>query len=340
MIGTIKKRTRLARLARRCRCKRMKHLLLKLLLFIVVVACCCALLFRSLLSAVSASDNAAKSLKLAQNVRRSRRHHHRDSEWNTTMLRSSPQASPEIVPSEIAATTTHATTHATTTTTTTHATTTTTTTTTALSKQAPAIILKEFDQINTLQRLHSLNKNAAANTTSILPMTNIMNMVSTLSRTTLSRRSAFVTRQVIREIQAMASTLSRRSAFETRQVVRKMQVMVSILSRRSAFERRQVIRTTWGGHDNMFFAVGACCPIPKEHRAVHTCKRAQICRLERTNLRQSVRICVLKSTSIKEQTEWDLQCAQDDLKIAEENAKYKDIIQMPEIDVYRHFPKK
>jgi hypothetical protein len=171
-------------------------------------------------------------------------------------------------------------------------------------------------------------------------MTNIMNMVSTLSRTTNSRRSAFVTRQVIREIQAMASTLSRRSAFETRQVVRKMQVMVSILSRRSAFERRQVIRRTWGGHDNMFFAVGACCPIPKEHRAVHTCKRAQICRLERTNLLQSVRICVLKSTSIKEQTEWDLQCAQDDLKIAEENAKYKDIIQMPEIDVYRHLPQK
>jgi hypothetical protein len=124
------------------------------------------------------------------------------------------------------------------------------------------------------------NAAAAANTTSILVMTNKMNKK------------------------------------------REIQVMVSILSRRSAFETRQVIRNTWAsGHDNMFFAIGTCCPIPKQDRIVHTCRRAN-------------------STSIKEQTEWDVQCAQEDLKIAKEKAKYKDIIQMPDIDVYRHLPQK
>jgi len=103
---------------------------------------------------------------------------------------------------------------------------------------------------------------------------------------------------------------------------REMQVMVSVLSRRSAFETRQTIRETWAsGHNNVFFAVGVCCPIPPNDRKKWTCKRA-------------------KSTSVEEQSKWDMECAKQDLKIAEEEAKYKDIIRMPDIDVYRHLPQK
>jgi len=101
-----------------------------------------------------------------------------------------------------------------------------------------------------------------------------------------------------------------------------MQVMVSVLSRRSAFETRQVIRETWAsGHNNVFFAVGVCCPIPPNDRIKWACKRA-------------------KSPSVEEQSKWDMECAKQDLKIAEEKAKYKDIIRMPDIDVYRHLPQK
>ena len=103
---------------------------------------------------------------------------------------------------------------------------------------------------------------------------------------------------------------------------REMQVMVSVLSRRSAFETRQVIRETWAsGHNNVFFVVGVCCPIPPNDRKKWTCKRA-------------------KPTSVEEQSKWDMKCAKQDLKIAEEESKYKDIIRMPDIDVYRHLPQK
>ena len=103
---------------------------------------------------------------------------------------------------------------------------------------------------------------------------------------------------------------------------RDMQVMVSVLSRRTAFETRQVIRETWAsGHNNVFFAVGVCCPIPPNDRKKWACKRA-------------------KSTSVEEQSKWDMECTKQDLKIAEEEVKYKDIIRMPDIDVYRHLPQK
>ena len=102
----------------------------------------------------------------------------------------------------------------------------------------------------------------------------------------------------------------------------EIQVMVAVLSRRSAFETRQVIRDTWAsGHDNVFFAVGTCCPVPPSDRLKWTCTRSQ-------------------STSIEEQTKWDVQCAQEDVHIAEEETKYKDIIRMPDTDVYRHLPQK
>ena len=66
-----------------------------------------------------------------------------------------------------------------------------------------------------------------------------------------------------------------------------MQVVVSVLSRRSGFETRQVIRDTWAsGHNNVYFIIGACCPVPVKHRKKFTCIRK-------------------KMSTIDEQTEWD-----------------------------------
>ena len=105
-------------------------------------------------------------------------------------------------------------------------------------------------------------------------------------------------------------------------VKREMNTMVTVLSRRSAFETRKIIRETWAsGHDNVFFAVGACCPIPPSDRKKWSCIRA-------------------KATSIEDQTKWDTDCAKEDLKMAEEEQTYMDIIRMPDIDVYRHLPQK
>jgi len=102
----------------------------------------------------------------------------------------------------------------------------------------------------------------------------------------------------------------------------KMNTMVNVLSRRSAFETRKTIRETWGsGHDNVFFVLGTCCPIPPSDRKKWTCTRA-------------------KATSVKDQTKWDKHCSEEDLKITEEEKTYKDIVIMPDIDVYRHLPQK
>ena len=101
-----------------------------------------------------------------------------------------------------------------------------------------------------------------------------------------------------------------------------MQVVVSVLSRRSGFETRQVIRDTWAsGHNNVYFIIGACCPVPVKHRKKFTCIRK-------------------KMSTIDEQTEWDKRCAQEDLKIADEDSKYKDIIKIAEFDVYFNLSRK
>ena len=102
----------------------------------------------------------------------------------------------------------------------------------------------------------------------------------------------------------------------------KIQVAVFILSRRSAFETRQVIRQTWAsGHKNVFFAVGRCCSIPPDDRKKYTCSRK-------------------KPSSASSQKSWDAECGAQDKKLANENDKYKDIITMPDVDVYRHLPQK
>ena len=101
-----------------------------------------------------------------------------------------------------------------------------------------------------------------------------------------------------------------------------MNVMVCVLSRRSAYETRQVIRDTWASkHNNVFFAVGKCCPIPPGDRKKWTCTRS-------------------KSSSTKSQQEWNSNCAKEDLHIASESDKHGDIITMPDVDVYRHLPQK
>ena len=44
-------------------------------------------------------------------------------------------------------------------------------------------------------------------------------------------------------------------------------VVILVLSRRTGFSARQAIRQTWAkGHDNIFFVVGASCPIPLKDR--------------------------------------------------------------------------
>lgn len=101
-----------------------------------------------------------------------------------------------------------------------------------------------------------------------------------------------------------------------------MNVMVCVLSRRSAYETRQVIRDTWASkHNNVFFAVGKCCPIPPQDRKKWTCTRS-------------------KSSSTKSQQEWNSNCAKEDLHISSESDKHGDIITMPDVDVYRHLPQK
>jgi hypothetical protein len=103
---------------------------------------------------------------------------------------------------------------------------------------------------------------------------------------------------------------------------REMQAMVSVLSRRSAFGTRQTIRETWAsGHNNVFFVVGTCCPIPPKHRKKFTCTRTT-------------------PSSITEQSHWDKSCANEDLKIADEEEKYKDMIRVSDYDVYYNLPKK
>ena len=104
--------------------------------------------------------------------------------------------------------------------------------------------------------------------------------------------------------------------------IQDIEVAVFVLSRRSAFNTRQVIRNTWASrHKNVFFAVGKCCTIPPDDRKKYTCSRK-------------------KPSTVLAQKIWDSKCVAQDEKLATENDKYKDIITMPDVDVYRHLPQK
>ena len=103
---------------------------------------------------------------------------------------------------------------------------------------------------------------------------------------------------------------------------RGMRTMVIVLSRRSSFETRRVIRETWGsGHDNVFFAVGACCSVPPSDRVKWTCTRA-------------------RATSVEDQSRWDSACVREDTKLSAEARVHSDMLRMSEVDVYRHLPQK
>jgi galactoside 2-L-fucosyltransferase 1/2 len=103
---------------------------------------------------------------------------------------------------------------------------------------------------------------------------------------------------------------------------REMRTMVVVLSRRSSFETRSVIRETWGsGHDNVFFAVGACCSVPPSDRVKWTCTRA-------------------RATSVEDQSRWDSACVREDTKLSAEARVHSDMLRMSEVDVYRHLPQK
>ena len=105
---------------------------------------------------------------------------------------------------------------------------------------------------------------------------------------------------------------------------RKMHKMiVLVLSRREMFDTRQVIRETWAqGHDNVYFVLGACCPIPLKRRKRWTCD---------LNVSQP---------SASEQTAWDGICRAVDQRLAKEQSQHGDLIRVGAVDVYRNLPQK
>jgi hypothetical protein len=99
-------------------------------------------------------------------------------------------------------------------------------------------------------------------------------------------------------------------------------MIVLVLSRRDAFDTRNVIRETWAkGHDNVYFLLGKCCPIPPKQRKQWACLEAKV-------------------PSASEKNTWTATCQTVDQKIVDEQVKYADLIRMDEVDVYRHLPQK
>ena len=104
---------------------------------------------------------------------------------------------------------------------------------------------------------------------------------------------------------------------------RPMDVVMQVLTRRGAFERRSAIRGTWAsGHNNVFFFLGHCCPVPPGDRKEWSCERA-------------------KPSTPAAQALQDAACAGEDARLAEEAATFKDIIFIPDVvDSYRTLPEK
>lgn len=138
---------------------------------------------------------------------------------------------------------------------------------------------------------------------------------------TFSEEAEFV--KTLRNVVNLDEPLSEPETLpESETAIKNMNVVIFVLSRRNSFDTRQTIRRTWANkHNNVYFAVGSCCPIPPKDRVKWTCKRA-------------------RASSDRKQSVWTSECNEEDEKLANEQLKYNDIIRMPETDVYRHLPQK
>ena len=102
-------------------------------------------------------------------------------------------------------------------------------------------------------------------------------------------------------------------------------VAVMCLSRRSAFSLRQAIRETWAKEQtNVYFVVGAGCPIPNGHRKK---KPFGACQREHPS-------------DDAQQAAWDAEVKNEDEQLDREAASHGDIARMPGIDSYATLPQK
>jgi hypothetical protein len=99
-------------------------------------------------------------------------------------------------------------------------------------------------------------------------------------------------------------------------------VVFLVVSGRGNFERRTAIRETWGfGHDNVYFVVGAACP-------VHPNQRTE-------NLR-----CEVDPKKMVDHDEYTTYLEEEDNALTEEQAEYQDMIFTPKEESYRSLPRK
>ena len=102
-------------------------------------------------------------------------------------------------------------------------------------------------------------------------------------------------------------------------------VVILVLSRRTGFSVRQAIRQTWAkGHDNVFFVVGASCPIPLKDRVnapYGACLRQFVSPADR-------------------QAAWNKEELATEAKLEQELKDHADLARMPGIDSYASLPEK
>ena len=96
-------------------------------------------------------------------------------------------------------------------------------------------------------------------------------------------------------------------------------VVVLVLSFYADIAARDVIRETWASnHSNVYFVIGAPCPIPVADRVEYFCERQH-------------------ESSIENQTKYDAECEQSQQRVDVEQAKHQDLIRITDVhECYRN----
>lgn len=104
------------------------------------------------------------------------------------------------------------------------------------------------------------------------------------------------------------------------------ETVVFCLSRRSGFAARETIRETWAeGHDQVYFVVGALCDVPpvlRQKRPFGLCKRDRL---------------MQDSTA---EAKWAEKQGAEEKRLQQEAMVNRDIVRMPDVDVYKTLPAK